>query len=539
MADTDEQKRSREYEKYNLLNWINSNAPDSSIAREAFERVQKEHPEFLQREYPDLDHWISGARLVDHKSPHSAEELLQESPEKWIEVLLQFKGDVLHEQPDREGLLQEVTKAVNMSFDWGLRLAIALAQRKEWNSDIWGYLIKGWKQGSLSEEQWHETILFLCEYPALYTSTIAVAELVEEGVKKEDGGIQFSILPEAESLSDKIWESLQTVAEEKWEGYGWLDAAMNRSAGKVAEFWLQAVYQRSKVQGDTWEHLPDDYRTRFKQVIDGKSFAAKLGRAILGSRIHFLYNLDAKWTEENLLRLFDFDADKEKAEQVWHGFLYWGRIPSALSEDFKPLLRRAVPYIRDDSEGLRERLINHIVDILLRDPGDPLADGWYYDILRVSATTEGDRVNMATRIWHTLREASDDFKKSVWDRWLKKYWSDRTENKPIAFTKDEADRFIEWVPRLRVVLKEAVDLVCLTKPFSLYQTHLYYDIRKGKLVDTNPAEVLKLLVYILKDVPDSSLHCYELAPLYNSLVEKLGEKATGPLAEHLKRLGCL
>lgn len=44
----------RVYEQFNALAWITEHAPDLQSARDAFEQVQAENPELVEREHPDL-----------------------------------------------------------------------------------------------------------------------------------------------------------------------------------------------------------------------------------------------------------------------------------------------------------------------------------------------------------------------------------------------------------------------------------------------------------------------------------------------------
>ncbi len=66
----------RVYEQFNALAWITQNAPDLQSAREAFEQVQAENPELVEREHPDL---LSTMEIgfVPPRPPMTAPELHQ------------------------------------------------------------------------------------------------------------------------------------------------------------------------------------------------------------------------------------------------------------------------------------------------------------------------------------------------------------------------------------------------------------------------------------------------------------------------------
>ena len=58
-AEDPEAERSRAYARYNVAVWLRRIAPDSVPAREHFEALQQQHPDFGERAHPDLDVWIS------------------------------------------------------------------------------------------------------------------------------------------------------------------------------------------------------------------------------------------------------------------------------------------------------------------------------------------------------------------------------------------------------------------------------------------------------------------------------------------------
>jgi len=524
--EPDDAERTRRYEIYNLLYWIKSSAPESDIARVAFDRAQMQDPPFKPREHPDLDKWIDHSVAIREEdySPFKVAQLLSMSPDTVLERLHEYENVRSYMGPNWDGLMANFEKAVMTSFDWGMSIANLLASRNESINDVWQYIMKGCAGATLSEDQWNIILDFLKAHPQLPIDAAAISKLLEPSIKKTEGGLPFSMLSKAEEVIDQSWQLINAIPQEDIVGREWVDLAVNHPAGSTAEFWLQALHQRRKTPTEEWAGLPDAYKKRFAGIIADTRYPAQLARVMLAGNFHFLFYLDWKWAKETLLPLLDFNVDATRAAQAWNAFLYWGRIPPSLHPEFKVLLLKAIEMIEASRERHRERLYEQIVDIMLISAGKPLEDNWYYDVLRHKCTAIQDRVSMAKRIWLTLREAPDDFKKFQWQRWLKEYWSDRTDGTPVLLEGKEVEIFIKWVPHLKPIFEEAVDLACKMADFSIEHTFLFSDLLDKKFAEEHPDATLKLLVYVIEHGKPPAYHCAALVKLYQIL---RGQNITG------------
>ena len=146
---------------------------------------------------------------------------------------------------------------------------------------------------------------------------------------------------------------------------------------------------------------------------------------------------------------------------------------------------------------------------------------------------------MVDRIGVTLRGAPDEFRLSLWKRWVKQFWLDRIENRPAPLSVDEADGLIEWTVFLPPVFADAVDTASRTSGFELKHTFLFSNLLKSDLLKEQPLAVIRLLVHILRPRADYTQHWYYLRPLHKRLKEIVGPEAILPLTEELVRLGCI
>lgn len=535
-----EKAQIREYEKYNLLAWMKDAAPKSKIVRDAVDTAQRENPDFKPREHKDLDFWSGGLQLIRPHSPVESHELVQMGIGEVVGLLVTYKGkhpDGWDE--DRRGLLGVLSQAVASDFKWSIRLADRLIEDKHRTGDIWYYLIKGWESKPLQQDEWPQIVRLLMDNPWIHTVTGGACELLESTVKNP-GKLDITLLTKLEKLSEIVWTGLDSMGDkgEHYEG-GWLTTAINHGAGKLAEFWLHSLDFRKKSEGDSWIALPDWYKGQFERVLTSHSFAAQLARCVLASHLHYLSYLDKDWTKAQIIPLLDYDVDKLRATQAWHGFLVWGMTPDSLVGELKPLFRKAVPNLEDTQDRIRERLFKMATDITLNDQSSSPDVGWLYTIIGDEGTKDEDRTQVVERILATLREAGKELKLSLWTRWIEGFWRERIGNRPVALSPKEADKLIEWTTHLKPAFSEAVDMACQTNGFELEHTRLFSDLSDSDLLTDAPREVIKLLVHILRPRAEYSQHCYYLVPIYRKLKEILGADGVVELTEELVRLGCV
>jgi len=533
----EDEEEQQSYEVYNTLYWLQSVAPESKIAKDAFNDYNKKtNGKWGPREHPDHDTWVSSTTRVIPESPVSAEQLVAEPPEKHLELILTIERKSHWGEPGRDGLLMDLQKAVTMSFDWSHQLAELLIREGQWKEDVWWRLVDAWRSSVHSEPEWQQILGILRQSSPLYPTTVSIGSLLEEGTKRDEGGLTVKLLPEAEVLADEYWKSLMVLTRGGEDQMGWLPEAINHNAGHVAEFWIHALWKRQKDSAESWAGIPKDYKNRLDAIMGDTSYAAQLARCVFASRVHFFFAIDHQWTREKLVSLFDFDRDERDAEQAWHGFLFWGKVPHPLIEDFKPLFEKAAARLQPGRESHRPRLLDHAVGVAWLKIADESTRSWFYRI--IEGITPEERVHVARHIRAQLHTMKAEDKSTLWKKWLGPYWSDRNQNNPVALSSDEADEFMEWLPDLEPMFGDAVKAALGTSGFELYQCHLYYGLAKSELPKSHPADVNRLLAHLLTETSEDFLHCDDVNQIYNTLSKALSKKDLEPLLNQLIRLGC-
>ncbi|PNR89086.1 hypothetical protein CN13_04140 [Petrotoga sp. HKA.pet.4.5] len=530
--------RSQNYEVYNLLYWLEQIAPNCSLVHQKFSEIQARHPDFQPREYPNLD-WYISTEWVGPQSPVTVEELLSKPVSQIIEFLLTYQEKEILGL-DREGLLSVIQKAVARSFLWGWKLIEELEAREEWDTDLWDAIISGWQSTNLTEAQWKEVLQFLEHFKEIWKHRYSITELLKEKVKANEGSLPTSLLPCAETIVDRLWQEVEKHDEKEILNHinDWLTTAINHVGGVITQFWVLALARHQSQKENERQGILDEYKGRFERIISAKSNTAAMGRVILASQLHFLFSLDHKWTREKILPLLDWntDADAQRAEQAWEGYLRWGKWNEALLPDLLPLYEQAYNNLRRDSESY-DLLCVHLASIAVRSSIDPIQSGWLDKF--IENVDEKTRGKWAAEVTNQLTSLPQEAIKEIWNKWIRNYWSIRTDGIPLPLSPEEAGNMVDWVFALQPVFSEVVDLiVAKLDPVLKIPEMFYYRLDKENFAEKYPLDTTRLLNHLLKGETRPFCHCYEVIKLFNNISKNLPLDDIKPLKEHLIRLGC-
>ena len=534
MSNKDQEELTKAYRIYNILYWIKSKAPESITAKEAFNKFQKEYPIFKPREHPDLSTWSSGVQQILPVSPLSVEQIIEYDPSELTKLLLTFQDESILTGPNRAGLLDELTKAVKVSFNFSTELAKFLINTNIWEDDVWYSIIQGWMTYDLTAEKWKAIIDILLLSNLALPKIRSIGDILENTIEKKPDTIDTETLPLLEKFSDEYWESLINSQSESSKDYDWLMKALNNPAGRVVLFWVKTLSKKYISQD---QPFPDAYKRRFEQVIKTNHISAHIGKTVLASQLNFLYYRDPEWTKNNLLPLFDWDFNKEIAEACWDGFLYWGKIPPGLIDDFKILLNNAFNFIPVRFNEKRDRVLRFVEGLIFAAPSLSLKSSWFYEILKKIKPEE--RKALLNNIKFSIRELTDKQKVKFWNEWLREYWEDRLDSIPVPLEKNEAGGLIELVPEFVNIFPETLPFIARTKEFELEHSILLDELKESQIIEKYPDETKELLIHIISKSDVPPYHNADFVNLYIKLKKLLSEADLRQLKEKLLERGCV
>ncbi|MBA3572625.1 MAG: DUF4020 domain-containing protein, partial [Pyrinomonadaceae bacterium] len=520
------------WEHFNWLDWLRSADSSCALLQVALTPIKSAYPQWKAHDYPDLTHWGSTS-LGGPESPWTVEQLLAKTPSQQMDDLLSFKGNTF-EGPDRYGLIAAVSEACKQRFQWAFQLDETLTERGLWTSDLWPPVLRGWRDAELTRDEWNTMFQRIARREVHTEHPHDVASLLYLLVR--DGGKPFALelLNDANSIAIDVWRALkQEDAVE--EINDWLSQAINRPAGVLVEFWINGLSLAMRGKSGAERMLPDEHRRWLTAVVQDETVAGGLGRSVLASWTAFLFGLDEAWTREYIIPLFS-EQDRQKFAQAWDGFLVWGQLCPALTEELLPAFIDALPRLDADLLDRRIRFIQFFTALAVFHTDDPTQQ--LLPALFEHGTLE-DRIGFATQIGFFLSQMQADTKQRLWDRWLHRYWQDRLQSVPAPLVEAEAKRMLEWLAHMGEAFPIAVQLATRGAPLALEHSHLLHELRDSDLVTRFQKATAQLLIFICAgNVPH--YFCQDMQVIASRLTaDVLGDELHRSLREAMARAGCI
>ena len=479
-----EREEATAYKHFKWLSWLHDADRDCPLAKTKLDAIWSKYPKFKKPEHPDFIFW---PKSVETKSPWSVEELLAKPADEWLEELSSLHSN----DPLDESLLQSaVGDAAKQEFRWGLDLADALVSRENWETNFWPVLIYAWSKTELDENQ-ERSVLNLLENANLYQKHgREVVHILYNLVRDSDMPCVLELLPQANKIAATLWANLDRN-QSCDEMSDWL----NSTAGILTLFWLESLSLWRRQQDPVPNRLDGEYLAALSKIVKDRTIARRPGKTILAGEFAFLLAIDENWTKENLLPLFSkknhSNADDYKA--IWDGFLTMGRFTPSVAELLGEEFLEAVQYINSDLSDRRDKFIEAYVTMIVYYITDSI-EKWTLEFF-VHSNAEGRHI-FVVKVGNLLRQMDETQQQEQWNRWLKRYWQARLEGVPKRLESDEVKGMLDWLPYLKEVFPEAVDLAIQMPKIQCNAGGMLYRLKKGDLPNTYPEAMTRLVLYL-------------------------------------------
>lgn len=538
MAEDADVKRISDYERYNVAAWLKQVAPEAAAAQEHFATLQAQHPDFRVRDHLDFDHYISTAWRGE-RSPVTATDLASKRPEDAVDEIMRFEPDPNEFRgPSRSGLMTALQQGATENPEWSEAVAAVLIERSLWDGAIWNALLSAWRVAELTPSSWTNLLTALDDHvEILRAAPGGVADVLDRAA--ESDGLAADDLDRVERIGDRVL----TYSGDREPGVhrnghiDWLTSAINHPAGHVALSWLKVLSTR--LAADRSGGIPVAQRTRYEALLVGSRTKRPAGACRLRQPAHFLFSMDADWTTADVIPLFDWAIDADRAEQAWSGFLSWGNWTSDVFFDrmrvqtiqtFKHLDR-----LKEDARHLSTRLAAAAVF----SAHDPWANqGWLFEFVRVA---DADNLQEWGRSFGRCMESLQaEGAAQLWRRWLRGYVQQRGLGVPRPLEDREKDAMVEWVIPLKTVLDEVVSAFERTAATPATIQHFtLHRLDESHLAQSHGVLIGRFLRVLLDRARSLSYACDEA---WDVAIEALTNGATREdilrVAENMARLGC-
>ena len=250
--------------------------------------------------------------------------------------------EVIATPPEREALLEWVRKhperddwkgddwqqRCRENFDSAVWVLRRLAREGTWPPGRWQEALYAWTDENLTARSWHEmaSVLQNASDENLKTLTDGVSWWLRGLARSFEGQEDafFALCRRTLALDEGPEEANR--ADEV------VQRAINEAVGRVTEALIHWWQRRDLHDG---QGLPDKVKPTFTQLCDTQVNKFRGGRALLAGEAIALFRVDAVWTTEHLLPLFDWNRSEVEARGAWEGYLWSGRMYAPLMERLK------------------------------------------------------------------------------------------------------------------------------------------------------------------------------------------------------------
>ena len=314
-----------ECEVFNFLVWLAQIAPDCAMTRAKLQELQAKHPEFKPREHPELDFWSESGVISELGTEFDSDLIASRPASEFLDRALSWKPQRPMMESGYEPFVA-VSKVVSKHPEWGHEWLRAVTARNLRDDNLWRWVCEGWRDASLGPAQWTAVLNLVesIEAPAAFFE--AFASVLHDGARKEQNKLPDELMGQAQRIAVRIWElALEATGAATATEKDWLACAINKPGGKLAEFWLHRTSVARKTAGESWPSFPQDIARSLAVMLRSAAEAGAHVRIVFASQLHYFFALDSRFTETELLPLFDWKTDELRAEQCWQGFFWWGR----------------------------------------------------------------------------------------------------------------------------------------------------------------------------------------------------------------------
>ncbi|WP_155768406.1 SIR2 family protein [Mycobacterium colombiense] len=316
----------------------------------------------------------------------------------------------------------------------------------------------------------------------------------------------WSLVDNCQQLAEKCWSVIEATSVEP-ESEDWMFTAVNDPAGRLATFWIR-IFENQTETASAGDGLPPNLAAQFGTMLwagDSRSAAVQV---IFGRVIDTLHRLDPNWCAQHVLPLFSWNLPN-RANRAWTGLLSGGTVTDRLlNAGMLDLILTTAGHYRDLQKRYWDSLFGLCAGIALRSDIDPGV--WVSRFVRICDLDA--RVLWMNRISSELAAMPADEVEQQWNRWIKKFWSNRLVSVPRRMSVDEASAIAGWVVYLTDSASEGVELA-LQHPAGFSEPTLFAHRLSEEQIRRAPNDFARLVSHLLLNTT-SSFYGYDLPELF-------------------------
>ncbi len=508
-----------EYDVFQILEYLQASGLElTDSGKKRLDEIKIKYPKWELR--PDAD--ISAPFYTEwHKNPFTVEEIYAIEPSELAKMIKDYEGSL---ERSRRDLLITVGMTCHQYPDWALeRFSFLRNIVKELPPDTIDPIISGFQLSDEGDKAaWDkergQNLLKSLEMmiserpdPGFWTSLPSILKNWLKILKIDSD----SWTKLAKKLVE-IFTFFDYQREKEKIPVEWYQRSANHPYGDLTELYLEHAYQLIMDQKEKGIKFELDGVTLdfFTYTIKNYGPGSRYGICILGHWVSWLEAVAPDWTEKNLIPIFYWDDNKERALVCWSGYLWNRRLSRFLSERFRDTYLNAAQHYKEFANLEQEGLVVHVAGLI-----------WFKDIdisdLKEFVTmieVKGRREMLRTWEDH-LEKAQDKVAEDFWKRVIIPYW-DWTKKRYLDLPEGNEEKFSFWrlLPFSYSLFPIAAERAINFAPTSIENTHLFPNrLMESELSKNYPEEFTNFLIAFIKADQYPHWHEEEWQQLWNKL----------------------
>ncbi|KQZ85902.1 hypothetical protein ASD56_06375 [Microbacterium sp. Root166] len=528
--------RHRQYAIYNLLTWLEQHAPGMPGLADASESIKAANPDFLPREHPDFDVYMTTGTWED-RPPAPLDDFrsrVQDDAEAALEWLQsQNYSSTDFDAVSSDGAARLVSGLAKESPRLVVRLWHTAVAQGDQPVDVRAAILDGWNAAELDGDAWREVIGALSTATTTDQQDRSLARLLQTAVAESqpDDAIAERATTIAEALVQSRAAAYATSAESS------LMLGLNSWPGTIAQMWTTFFSRLWSANRDAWRGIPDQYHDAILAITLAVDETAKATHPVLAAEVYFLFAADEDFTTRHLIPLFDPASNPHTVLGVWDAYTHGPRLNDRMiAAGFLDVLLRGAPVAEQLPKHLFNNYCSLLVSALLY--GGIAEDQRSVAIRSIFTGSSALRETVVELLVAKLTEFDYGDSAGAWDTWVAQLVAARAGGSPSPIAETEKARWnaiYAAIPDRADEVSLALEL--LAGPFSLRLPPSSY-ARLEALARTHPRATHRFLKHSL--ISCAAADGFSLSRLEETvrlLVAALGTNELRPIVDRLVGLG--
>ncbi|MFW6016214.1 MAG: DUF4020 domain-containing protein [bacterium] len=465
-------------------------------AKISFEKYKKENPEVK------LYKQQKTSRSEEEKI--SADNLLEMNSNEIIKLYLHVKKET-----EREQIINSIIEAAFKDFNWSLKLVVEIKKGGKPLFELCNSVLKGWDySNNISYENWEKILLLIHDIveDEQYIYIIGrdvLSSLIFKYVN-QNKEIDVSSLSIAEDIAKKLYKQIYelNLNEKELNSQRYYEYFYNHLGGELGKFWISGLNKRIYFLKGNWSDLPECYHEFFEQILKLESKTDEAAVTIVFSKLHIIFDINAKWTIKKLIPLLDWNLNSD-AKKFWSGLLFSGKLNKALAAKLLPSFIKSFKKVPSELSSMKRQFCNRFayISLFLYNKDNQMIDKFINDADEESHILWLDHI-----IYIFRKQLGEKQIREIWESWFNEYWKKRIDGIPKPFSNDEKLKLLRLLIYLKSVFGEAVDNICMMSFPEAKHARIYNELLENNYVKEFPVEVIKLVLYLIP-ITDMNYYC--------------------------------